>query len=192
MYHSINQSFPTVNTFRSHLANYFCRAASLRLYNKAVNIHSDSEKATLIGQRVTRRREASGLKKSQLAMYAGVSRAYITRLEQGKYPRSSATHLESVARVLNCTVQDLLGADVPGATDSIVVPREKAPAIRRLLDLDIGPQQLWDAIEGLARIFVRSGDDPHQHILGGHAGTERDAEGQQQTQPTDSNGAALC
>lgn len=83
--------------------------------------------------RIAARREAAGLTKGQLATYAGVSPSWVGRLEGGQIVGPSIQKLGDIARVLGCTVQDLIGPESSAATTEVEVPVEKAPAVRRLL-----------------------------------------------------------
>jgi transcriptional regulator with XRE-family HTH domain len=62
---------------------------------------------------------ARGLKQSQLATYAGVSRSYITRLERGAFAEPSFPKLSRIAGVLGCTLSDL--------TERLVTEETAAP-----------------------------------------------------------------
>ena len=67
------------------------------------------------GERLKRRRAERGWTAAELARRAGVSRAYLSRLEAGKTVRPSAAILERLAGALGTTVADLREQDLPPA-----------------------------------------------------------------------------
>ncbi|MGW2237766.1 helix-turn-helix transcriptional regulator [Streptomyces sp. NPDC001759] len=82
-------------------------------------------------------RRAAGLRREELAMLAGISVDYITRLEQGRAVNPSAQVVEALARALRLSGDErayLFGlADlVPPGPD--VVPGYITPSVQRLLD----------------------------------------------------------
>jgi transcriptional regulator with XRE-family HTH domain len=95
------------------------------------------------------RRRASGLRREELALLAGISADYITRLEQGRATAPSAQVVEALARALRLAPQErehlyrLAGLVSPGPE---VVPAFITPGIRRLLDRLAGvPVAVYDA-----------------------------------------------
>jgi transcriptional regulator with XRE-family HTH domain len=95
------------------------------------------------------RRRASGLRREELALLAGISADYITRLEQGRATAPSAQVVEALARALRLAPQErehlyrLAGLVPPGPE---VVPAFITPSIRRLLDRLTGvPVAVYDA-----------------------------------------------
>jgi transcriptional regulator with XRE-family HTH domain len=71
------------------------------------------------GERLKRRREEQGWTAAELARRAGVSKAYLSRLEAGKTVRPSAAILERLAAALGTTVADLREHDLPPAERSV-------------------------------------------------------------------------
>lgn len=64
-------------------------------------------------QNLKKLREAKGLSGAQLASIVGTTRGTITRWENGsRSPRDDAT-LRALARVLGCTIDDLIGNPIP-------------------------------------------------------------------------------
>ena len=78
-----------------------------------------------------------GLNASQLATYAGVSAAYVSRIERGIVPRPSAAKLGEIARVLGCEVGDLMRPEADGPEVLVAVERDKAPVLVRLARLSL-------------------------------------------------------
>ncbi|WP_436758896.1 helix-turn-helix transcriptional regulator [Streptosporangium sp. V21-05] len=94
-------------------------------------------------------RRAAGLRREELAMLAGVSADYITRLEQGRATSPSAQILTALARALRLSTQErehlfLLAGQpppTPGRMSSHITP-----SVQRLLDqLDGTPLSVNDA-----------------------------------------------
>ncbi|HEX3963430.1 MAG TPA: helix-turn-helix transcriptional regulator [Trebonia sp.] len=95
------------------------------------------------------RRRASGLRREELALLAGISADYITRLEQGRATAPSAQVVEALARALRLAPQErehlyrLAGLIPPGPE---MVPAFITPSVRRLLDRLAGvPVAVYDA-----------------------------------------------
>jgi transcriptional regulator with XRE-family HTH domain len=95
------------------------------------------------------RRRASGLRREELALLAGISADYITRLEQGRASAPSAQVVEALARALRLAPDErkhlyrLAGLVPPGPE---VVPAFITPSVHRLLDRLAGvPVAVYDA-----------------------------------------------
>jgi hypothetical protein len=95
------------------------------------------------------RRRAAGLRREELAMLAGISVDYVTRLEQGRATSPSAQVVEALVRALRLTGRErehlftLAGLAAPGHG---VVPTHITPGVQRLLDrLDTTPVSVHDA-----------------------------------------------
>ena len=84
------------------------------------------------------RRRSPGLRREELALLAGVSSPYYTRLEQGRDRHPSPPILEAIARALGLDEQGLAHlhrlarAAAEGPAPSL--PEEVSPGLRRLLD----------------------------------------------------------
>src|SRR5882724_1475089 len=96
-----------------------------------------------------RRRRAAGLRREELAMLAGISVDYVTRLEQGRATSPSAQVVEALARALRLSDADrgllyqLAGHASPGPD---VVPSRVTRSVQRLLDrLADTPVAVYDA-----------------------------------------------
>ncbi|WP_216588717.1 helix-turn-helix transcriptional regulator [Streptomyces brasiliscabiei] len=82
-------------------------------------------------------RRTAGLRREELALLAGISVDYVTRLEQGRATNPSDQVVESLARALRLTGDEraylfgLAGLVVPGPE---VVPSYIPPSVLRLLD----------------------------------------------------------
>lgn len=82
-------------------------------------------------------RRAAGLRREELALLAGISVDYVTRLEQGRATQPSAQVVEALARGMRLTGHErehlfrLAGLVPPG---SGLIPGHLTPSIQRLLD----------------------------------------------------------
>lgn len=82
-------------------------------------------------------RRAAGLRREELALLAGISVDYITRLEQGRAVNPSVPVVEALARALRLSADERiylfgLAGLVPPGPD--VVPGYLTPSVQRLLD----------------------------------------------------------
>lgn len=82
-------------------------------------------------------RRAAGLRREELALLAGISVDYVTRLEQGRAANPSVQVVEALARALRLTGDERrylfgLAGLVPPGPD--VVPAFITPSVQRLLD----------------------------------------------------------
>ncbi|MFC3502879.1 helix-turn-helix transcriptional regulator [Micromonospora krabiensis] len=94
-------------------------------------------------------RRATGLRREELALLAGISVDYITRLEQGRASHPSAQVVEALARALRLSGTErahlfrLAGMVPPGPE---TVPAYLTPSVQRLLDRLTGtPVAVYDA-----------------------------------------------
>ncbi|MBQ1088796.1 helix-turn-helix domain-containing protein [Streptomyces sp. B93] len=94
-------------------------------------------------------RRAAGLRREELALLAGISADYVTRLEQGRAVSPSAQVVEALARALRLAVDEraflfrAAGLVPPGPER---VPAYLTPSVRRLLDRLTGtPVAVFDA-----------------------------------------------
>ncbi|MFI5587290.1 helix-turn-helix transcriptional regulator [Amycolatopsis sp. NPDC051758] len=94
-------------------------------------------------------RRAAGLRREELAMLAGISADYVTRLEQGRASHPSAQIIETLARALRLSRTErahlfhLAGLTPPGPD---TVPAYLTPSVRRLMDRLTGtPAAVFDA-----------------------------------------------
>jgi transcriptional regulator with XRE-family HTH domain len=94
-------------------------------------------------------RRAAGLRREELALLAGLSADYVTRLEQGRALAPSVQVLTALSRALRLSDAErehlfLLAGQPPPADGQ--VPRELTPGVRRLLaQLDGTPVGVHDA-----------------------------------------------
>lgn len=94
-------------------------------------------------------RRAAGLRREELALLAGISVDYVTRLEQGRAANPSGQVVEALARALRLSGDErtylfgLAGLVSPGPD---LVPRHITPSVQRLLDrlVDV-PVAVYDA-----------------------------------------------
>ena len=82
-------------------------------------------------------RRAAGLRREELALLAGISVDYVTRLEQGRAANPSVQVVEALARALRLSADERtylfgLAGQVPPGPD--VVPAFITPSVQRLLD----------------------------------------------------------
>ncbi|MER5184182.1 helix-turn-helix transcriptional regulator [Streptomyces sp. NPDC002896] len=94
-------------------------------------------------------RRAAGLRREELALLAGISVDYVTRLEQGRASHPSAQVVEALARALRLSGTErahlfrLAGLAPPGPE---TVPAYITPSVQRLLDRLTGtPVAVYDA-----------------------------------------------
>ncbi len=94
-------------------------------------------------------RRAAGLRREELALLAGISGDYVTRLEQGRASHPSAQVVEALARALRLSGTErahlfrLAGLVPPGPE---TVPAYVTPSVQRLLDRLTGtPVAVYDA-----------------------------------------------
>lgn len=106
-----------------------------------------------IGVPTSSRRRATGLRREELAGFAGISVDYLTRLEQGRATSPSNQVLEALARALRLSDDDrdllyrLAGRAAPGPD---VVPSRIPASVQRMLDrLAHTPVAVYDAAGNL-------------------------------------------
>jgi transcriptional regulator with XRE-family HTH domain len=94
-------------------------------------------------------RRAPGLRREELALLAGMSADYVTRLEQGRASAPSVQVLTALARALRLTDAErehlfvLAGQPLPGPG---IMPTHLTPGLQRLLDQLSGtPVSVYDA-----------------------------------------------
>jgi transcriptional regulator with XRE-family HTH domain len=94
--------------------------------------------ADYLGLRVARWRETAGMTQQQLADAVGVSRPYVTLIENGKRPVTRRSLLIDLAKALGVTVSQLLGQPAPLRDRDDMVMSRAAADVRVALDGD-GP-----------------------------------------------------
>jgi DNA-binding XRE family transcriptional regulator len=135
-------------------------------------------------------RRAAGLRREELALLAGISVDYLTRLEQGRATSPSAQVVESLARALRVGGEErehlfrLAGLAPPGRG---TVPGVVPPSVQRMMDRLTGAavavhdavwtllayNPLWAALFGDPSGW--RGDERNtirQHFIGGHRAVE--------------------
>jgi transcriptional regulator with XRE-family HTH domain len=118
-------------------------------FGQAVRRWRDRASPDAAGLPAGGRRRAAGLRREELALLAGISVDYITRLEQGRAQSPSAQVVEALARALRLTRQERehlfrLAGIVPPGPD--MVPTFITPSVHRLLDRLTGvPVAVYDA-----------------------------------------------
>ncbi|WP_030379107.1 MULTISPECIES: helix-turn-helix transcriptional regulator [unclassified Streptomyces] len=122
-------------------------------------------------------RRAAGLRREELAMLAGISVDYVTRLEQGRASNPSPQVVEALARALRLSGTErahlfrLAGLLAPGGD---TVPTHVTPSVQRLLDRLAGtPAAVFDASWTL--LFA---NPPYAALMGdpsGWRGNERNS-----------------
>lgn len=103
---------------------------------------------TSFGQRLRWQREERGLSLDQLASRAGISRAYLWKLEKKPDANPSIDLVDRLAEALSITSSELIGDDrkTPEGQPSIPAPLQELQQQRKLADAEV---------EDLARIQFR-------------------------------------
>ncbi|MEU2429096.1 helix-turn-helix transcriptional regulator [Streptomyces sp. NPDC007861] len=118
-------------------------------FGRAVRRWRDRVPPESAGLPVGGQRRAPGLRREELAMLAGISVDYVTRLEQGRASHPSAQVVEALARALRLSGDErahlfrLAGLATPGPD---TVPAHITPSVRHMLDRLAGtPVAVYDA-----------------------------------------------
>ncbi|MFJ2016700.1 helix-turn-helix transcriptional regulator [Streptomyces nodosus] len=118
-------------------------------FGKAVRRWRDRVPPEAAGLPSGGQRRATGLRREELAMLAGISVDYVTRLEQGRATHPSAQVVEALTRALRLSEEErahlfrLAGLAPPGPE---TVPAYITPSVQRLLDRLTGtPVAVFDA-----------------------------------------------
>ncbi|MEU8358254.1 helix-turn-helix transcriptional regulator [Nonomuraea sp. NPDC048882] len=118
-------------------------------FGQAVRRWRDRVSPATVGLPAGGRRRASGLRREELALLAGVSVDYVTRLEQGRADNPSPQIVEALARALRLSAEEraylfrVAGLAVPGPE---TVPAYITPSVQRLVDrLDGAAVGVYDA-----------------------------------------------
>ncbi|XVQ86934.1 helix-turn-helix transcriptional regulator [Microbispora siamensis] len=118
-------------------------------FGKAVRRWRDRVAPETAGLPAAGQRRAAGLRREELALLAGISVDYVTRLEQGRASHPSAQVVEALARALRLSGTErahlfrLAGLASPGQE---TVPTHITPSVLRLLDRLTGtPVAVFDA-----------------------------------------------
>jgi len=118
-------------------------------FGQAVRRWRDRASPEAAGLPAAGHRRAAGLRREELALLAGISVDYITRLEQGRATSPSAQVVEALARALRLAPDErahlfrLAGLMPPGPE---TVPGYITPSVQRLLDRLTGtPVAVYDA-----------------------------------------------
>jgi transcriptional regulator with XRE-family HTH domain len=118
-------------------------------FGHAVRRWRDRVSPSAAGLAAGGRRRAAGLRREELAMLAGISVDYVTRLEQGRATGPSGQVVEALARALRLAAEErehlfrLAGLVPPGRG---TLPARLTPSVQRLLDrLDGVPVAVHDA-----------------------------------------------
>ncbi|GGR89727.1 transcriptional regulator [Micromonospora fulviviridis] len=120
-----------------------------------------------------RSRRATGLRREELALLAGISVDYLTRLEQGRAAHPSAQVVAALARALRLSdaerahLHRLAGLAPPGPQ---AIPTEVTPSVQRLLDRLAGtPVAVYDAAWTLL-----VANPPYAALMGDPSGSRGD------------------
>ncbi|MEU6173469.1 helix-turn-helix transcriptional regulator [Streptantibioticus parmotrematis] len=118
-------------------------------FGKAVRRWRDRVPPEAAGLPAGGQRRAAGLRREELALLAGISVDYVTRLEQGRATNPSTQVVEALARALRLSEEErahlfrLAGLAPPGPE---TVPAFITPSVQRLLDRFTGtPVAVFDA-----------------------------------------------
>lgn len=100
-----------------------------------------------MGLRIARWRDIGGMTQAQLADAVGVTREYISMIENGKRPVTKRSLLIALARALNVSFTDLTGQPrEPESSEELVVANIES-GVRTALDEDPDGEPLPDAAE---------------------------------------------
>jgi transcriptional regulator with XRE-family HTH domain len=134
-------------------------------FGRAVRRWRDQVPPEAVGLPAGGQRRAAGLRREELAMLAGISVDYVTRLEQGRAAHPSAQVVEALARGLRLAEAErahlfrLAGLAPPGPD---TVPGYITPSIQRILDRLTGtPAAVYDAMWTLLQA-----NQPYTALLG--------------------------
>jgi transcriptional regulator with XRE-family HTH domain len=135
----------------------------------------------VLGANIRARREAMGLTSTKLATRAGLDRSYISTVEtgtRGSYPKRET--LESIARALKTTVEDLEGGAFNVAAD--LTPYDRNPAYRDLIDnledLTAGDRVKFAVLLASLTAALVS-DESHRTSVNEHSSIEQNTEPRQ-------------
>lgn len=144
-------------------------------FGKAVRRWRDRVRPEAAGLPTGGQRRAPGLRREELAMLAGISVDYVTRLEQGRAGHPSSQVVEALARALRLAEDErvhlfrLAGLVPPGPE---TVPAHITPSVQRVLDRLTGtPVAVFDATWTLL-----TANAPYAALMGdpsGRRGNER-------------------
>ena len=146
-------------------------------FGQAMRRWRDRVRPETVGLPAGGRRRAPGLRREELALLAGISGDYITRLEQGRAASPSSQVVEALARALRLSGPErehlfrMAGLLPPG---SQTVPAQVTSSVQRLLDRLTGtPVVVYDATWTLL-----VANPPYAALMGdpsGWRGRERNA-----------------
>ncbi|MFH8446937.1 helix-turn-helix transcriptional regulator [Streptomyces sp. NPDC018026] len=119
-------------------------------FGRALRLRRDRVAPEAVGLPAGGHRRAAGLRREELALLAGISVDYVTRLEQGRAANPSAQVVEALVRALRLPAEErahlfrLAGLAPPGPG---TVPGYIPPSVHRLLDRMAGtPVAVYDAM----------------------------------------------
>jgi transcriptional regulator with XRE-family HTH domain len=139
-------------------------------FGQAVRRWRDRVSPDAVGLPAGGHRRAAGLRREELAMLAGISADYLTRLEQGRASHPSVQVIETLARALRLSRIERehlfhLAELVPPGPDT--VPAYLTPSVQRLLDRLTGtPVAVFDACWTLL-----VANPPYAALMGDPAGS---------------------
>ncbi|MFL6055742.1 MAG: helix-turn-helix transcriptional regulator [Actinoallomurus sp.] len=142
-------------------------------FGRAVRRWRDRVSPEAAGLPAGAHRRAAGLRREELALLAGISVDYVTRLEQGRASNPSAQVVEALARALRLSGTErahlfrLAGLAPPGPE---TVPAYLTPSVQRLLDRLTGtPVAVYDASWTLLMANL-----PYAALMGDPSGRQGD------------------
>ncbi|WAL68151.1 helix-turn-helix transcriptional regulator [Amycolatopsis cynarae] len=118
-------------------------------FGRAVRRWRDRVPPEAVGLPAGGQRRAAGLRREELAMLAGISADYVTRLEQGRAANPSGQVVDALARALRLSATERghlfrLAGQVPPGPE--MVPAYLTPSVQRLVDrLADTPVGVYDA-----------------------------------------------
>ncbi|AJT40674.1 helix-turn-helix transcriptional regulator [Psychromicrobium lacuslunae] len=143
-------------------------------FGNAVRRWRDRVRPEAAGLNAGGHRRAAGLRREELALLAGISVDYVTRLEQGRASNPSSQVVEALGRALRVSAAEreqlfhAAGLVPPGQG---TVPAFIAPSVRRMLDrLEATPVAVFDAATNLLLA-----NPMYTALMGEQLGKERNA-----------------
>lgn len=126
---------------------------------------------TEIARRVRRAREDAGMSQEQLAIRAGVTRAWVSKLERGLIEDPGSDRMRRAAAALGADLNYLVTGEQPKEGVSIMVPADRLPLRKRIATLPgVLLEKYWRAVETLVAFEDELLDD-----MGDPEGKERRA-----------------
>lgn len=92
-----------------------------------------TEDALRIGANLRRIRKGQGISLDVLAGTSGLSKSFLSRVERGERTLDRRSHLNALAKALQCSLGDLVGQPFPAVGRTQDITHAAVPALRRVL-----------------------------------------------------------